>query len=128
MADEEKVVFVTVGTTSFDRLIETASSPVICQVLQRLGYTTLLLQIGRGEVEPNTYSTCQFTVEFYRYKDSIAEDIKNASLVISHAGTMCSSLQEVLEDQDLSNLVPLPPGNPKVFGSYMNSVMGLTDR
>ncbi|KXJ13617.1 UDP-N-acetylglucosamine transferase subunit ALG13 homolog [Exaiptasia diaphana] len=170
MADEQNLVFVTVGTTSFDRLVETASSPTICEVFKRLGYKKLLLQIGRGEFEPETCSTGQFTVEYYRYKESIADDIRRASLVISHAGSgttlealqagrhlivvinedlmgnhqfelakqlakdnhlyysTCSSLQDVLEDQDLSNLVPFPPGNPKVFGSYMNSVMGLSDK
>lgn len=45
-----------------------------------------MIQIGRGEFEPETCSTGQFTVEYYRYKESIAEDIKKASLVISHAG------------------------------------------
>ncbi|XP_038044184.1 UDP-N-acetylglucosamine transferase subunit ALG13 homolog [Patiria miniata] len=82
----KKTVFVTVGTTSFDALVQVASSRQLCQQFQALGYSKVLLQIGRGVYEPEPVSKRGFTVEYYRYKDSIAEDIKNASLIISHAG------------------------------------------
>ncbi|XP_064645222.1 UDP-N-acetylglucosamine transferase subunit ALG13 homolog [Lineus longissimus] len=87
MAVENNFVFLTVGTTSFDLLIETVSKKEICQVLKDAGYTKLLLQIGRGTFEPqDEHPIAGFTVEYYRYKDSISADIKNSSLVISHAG------------------------------------------
>ncbi|XP_051878284.1 putative bifunctional UDP-N-acetylglucosamine transferase and deubiquitinase ALG13 [Pristis pectinata] len=88
-------VFVTVGTTSFDHLIEEVSSEKAIQILQELGYRKLILQIGRGSVEPKPSVGTNFTVEFYRFKDTIADDIRNATLVISHAGA--GSCLEILE-------------------------------
>ena len=110
MADE-KSIFVTVGTTSFDRLIETVSSKsfvevsynllifiylfkkilssdfsFFLQLLERLGYRSIVLQIGRGVYEPESIDRKHFSLKYYRYKDSIAADIHRASLVISHAG------------------------------------------
>ena len=58
------------------------------QVLRQLGYTSLLLQIGRGQYEPETMELSDQSpaVQFYRFKDSIADDIAAADLVICHAG------------------------------------------
>lgn len=58
------------------------------QVLRELGYTSLLLQIGRGQFEPEVrkLSDRSPAVQFYRFKDSIADDIATANLVICHAG------------------------------------------
>ncbi|XP_022084596.1 UDP-N-acetylglucosamine transferase subunit ALG13 homolog [Acanthaster planci] len=82
----KKTVFVTVGTTSFDALIQVVSSQQLCQQFEALGYSKVLLQIGRGVYEPEPISKRGFRLEYYRYKDSIAEDIRKASLIISHAG------------------------------------------
>lgn len=82
----EKSVFVTVGTTQFDKLISTVTSPEICKKLKSRGYGKLTLQIGKGEVVPSSSKINGLTIEHYRYKTSIIEDIQNASLVISHAG------------------------------------------
>ena len=87
MADE-KIAFATVGSTSFDRLVETLTSKPITKLLQRLGYTKLLIQIGRGAFEPDAYETKAFSLEIYRYKNSLKEDMSKASLVISHAGNL----------------------------------------
>ncbi|XP_063793396.1 UDP-N-acetylglucosamine transferase subunit ALG13 homolog [Pseudophryne corroboree] len=81
-----KSVFLTVGTTSFDDLVSCISSEPNISILKDLGYNRLILQIGRGTVEPKSYDTPEFTLEVFRYKDSLAEDIRNADLVISHAG------------------------------------------
>ncbi|XP_078402297.1 UDP-N-acetylglucosamine transferase subunit ALG13-like [Cetorhinus maximus] len=88
-------VFVTVGTTSFDELIQEVSSERATRILQDLGYRKLILQIGRGSVEPKPLVGTNFTLEVYRFKDSIADDIQNAALVISHAGA--GSCLETLE-------------------------------
>lgn len=107
MADE-KAVFVTVGTTSFDHLIEKISSKPLVEVsdyfffvsrlqisncvssspqlFEKLGYHSIILQIGRGVYEPEIIDRKGFSMKYYRYKDSIAGDIQRASLVISHAG------------------------------------------
>ncbi|PVD36433.1 hypothetical protein C0Q70_03417 [Pomacea canaliculata] len=50
----EKNVFVTVGTTEFVELIKTATSDDILKVLRNLGFTKVLLQIGRGSFEPES--------------------------------------------------------------------------
>jgi len=94
MADE-KSIFVTVGTTSFDRLIETVSSKSFVELLERLGYRSIVLQIGRGVYEPESIDRKHFSLKYYRYKDSIAADIHRASLVISHAGA--GSVLETLQ-------------------------------
>ena len=56
------------------------------QIIQSLGYNRLVLQIGRGKVVPEPFSTESFTLDVYRYKDSLKEDLQKADLVISHAG------------------------------------------
>ncbi|KAE8608568.1 hypothetical protein XENTR_v10011534 [Xenopus tropicalis] len=81
-----KTVFVTVGTTSFDDLISCVSAKETVRILKGLGYNRLILQIGRGTIEPAPCCTSDFLLEFFRYKDSLVEDIKSADLVISHAG------------------------------------------
>jgi len=45
------------------------------------------MQIGRGQFEPvSTAQDSDMKVDYFRYKDSLAEDIHHADLVISHAG------------------------------------------
>ncbi|KAL4677651.1 hypothetical protein H8959_020325 [Pygathrix nigripes] len=82
-------------TTSFDDLIACVSAPDSLQKTESLGYNRLILQIGRGTVVPEPFSTESFTLDVYRYKDSLKEDIRKADLVISHAGA--GSCLEALE-------------------------------
>ncbi|KAF6389606.1 hypothetical protein mRhiFer1_000589 [Rhinolophus ferrumequinum] len=58
-----KCVFVTVGTTSFDDLI---ACVLAHDSLQSLGYNLFVLQIGRGKVVPESFSTESFTLDVYR--------------------------------------------------------------
>lgn len=81
-----KTVFVTVGTTSFDDLIESITCPEAVQVLKTRGYERLVLQVGRGSLLPAADSCPQVKLEVFRFKSSIQEDMKQADLVISHAG------------------------------------------
>eukprot|EP00793_Prasinoderma_coloniale_P000586 PRCOL_00003734-RA len=85
-------VFVTVGTTSFDALISAVDRAETARALAERGYTSATLQIGRGEYEPHeTCPACTgvpgFSVDYYRFKGSLAEDMASASLVVSHAGS-----------------------------------------
>ncbi|XP_072785362.1 UDP-N-acetylglucosamine transferase subunit ALG13 isoform X1 [Taeniopygia guttata] len=89
-----KSVFVTVGTTSFEELIATARSPPALQALQSRGYQKLVLQVGRGSL-PQPSRCSALAVEAFRFKDSLAEDLQSADLVISHAGA--GSCLETLE-------------------------------
>ncbi|XP_015910454.1 UDP-N-acetylglucosamine transferase subunit ALG13 [Parasteatoda tepidariorum] len=87
-------VFVTVGSTSFDNLIKVATSENVLHVLKSKGFNKVVLQIGRGTVLPEKSSILE--IEWFKYKDSLADDIKSASLVIGHAGagTILESLIE----------------------------------
>ncbi|XP_029368449.1 UDP-N-acetylglucosamine transferase subunit ALG13 homolog isoform X1 [Echeneis naucrates] len=80
-----KTVFVTVGTTSFDELIESITSSEGAQALKARGYERLVLQVGRGSL-PAADSCPHIRMEAFQFKGSITEDIKQADLVISHAG------------------------------------------
>lgn len=44
------------------------------------------MQIGHGMFVPPSGLICDMQVENFRFKDSIAEDIQRADLIISHAG------------------------------------------
>ena len=79
MAAGTRCIFVTVGTTSFDDLVETIDSDEFGRAAKCAGYGRILVQIGRGTYEPKR-------VEFYRFKPSLDDDFAKADLVISHAG------------------------------------------
>ncbi|XP_019726952.1 UDP-N-acetylglucosamine transferase subunit ALG13 homolog [Hippocampus comes] len=81
-----KTVFVTVGTTSFDDLIEEITSAEALKALKYRGYERLVLQVGRGSVLPDPQNFPHVTLEVFRFKDSIAKDMEQADLIISHAG------------------------------------------
>lgn len=91
-----KTVFVTVGTTSFDELIAAISSPAAEQVLRSRGCRQLVLQIGRGALQPAPQHGPAFVRDVFRFKESLAEDLRRADLVISHAGA--GSCLETLEE------------------------------
>ena len=86
-------VFVTVGSTRFDSLIKSLLSPEIVGILSGdLGVSNLVLQIGSSEIGEvvgaigELSKKANLSVEFYRYKESILEDIRKADWVICHAG------------------------------------------
>lgn len=81
-----KKVFVTVGTTQFDYLLLTVTSTDVLDYFNDHGYTQLTLQKGRGDFELETTSYKNLKIECFRYKDTIVDDIQEASLVLSHAG------------------------------------------
>lgn len=83
-------VFVTVGTTSFDSLVKAVDTEQVKQELFRKGYTHLLIQMGRGSYIPTTKSAEEsggLAVDYFTFSSSIADYLKSASLVISHAGS-----------------------------------------
>ena len=69
------MIFVTVGTTHFDSLIEAIDSLAAENRLP----APARCQIGSGKYEPRH-------CEWYRFKPSIDEDVAQAELVVSHGG------------------------------------------
>ncbi|ESR62734.1 glyco-tran 28 C domain-containing protein [Citrus sinensis] len=85
----KRIVFVTVGTTCFDALVKAVDTLEVKQELTRRGYTHLLIQMGRGTYVP-TKSLGEdglMAVDYFTFSSSIADHLRSASLVISHAGS-----------------------------------------
>ena len=97
---KKRNVFVTVGTTSFDALVEAMDSEELIQTLIEKGYDSLTIQRGRGAYVPkhvvSATSTSSrsstsarrtfFKVKVVEFLPSLDGVLKDASLVISHAG------------------------------------------
>ena len=99
-----KQVFVTVGTTSFDELIEAADSDTVHQALATLGYTHVRHQVGRGDARPRagdgdaavaTRRRSRLPTTWFDFAPSLSDFICSAELVISHAGA--GSIMDALE-------------------------------
>uniref|UniRef100_A0A4W5NFH0 UDP-N-acetylglucosamine transferase subunit ALG13 n=1 Tax=Hucho hucho TaxID=62062 RepID=A0A4W5NFH0_9TELE len=56
------------------------------KLLKARGYQHLVLQVGRSSIFPDSDSCHKLTLEAFKFKDSTAENVKCADLVISHAG------------------------------------------
>ncbi|KAL5714553.1 N-acetylglucosaminyldiphosphodolichol N-acetylglucosaminyltransferase [Ranunculus cassubicifolius] len=82
-------VFVTVGTTSFDALVKAVDNQEVKEKLYSKGYTHLLIQLGRGSFIPTKSGGEHggLAVDYFTFSSSIADYLKSASLVISHAGS-----------------------------------------
>ncbi|KAK2445064.1 N-acetylglucosaminyldiphosphodolichol N-acetylglucosaminyltransferase [Trifolium repens] len=92
----KRVVFVTVGTTCFDALVKAVDSETVKKELLAKGYTHLLIQMGRGSYLPTkSEGDCTLAVDYFTFSSSIADHIKSASLIISHAGS--GSIFETLQ-------------------------------
>lgn len=84
-----KSIFVTVGTTSFDKLIKEICSLEVLKIIKSLNYEKLVLQIGNGSYEPQIQENNNLQIDCYQFKTSLHDDMREASLVISHAGAGC---------------------------------------
>ncbi|KAG8366393.1 hypothetical protein BUALT_Bualt17G0075000 [Buddleja alternifolia] len=85
----KRVVFVTVGTTCFDSLVRAVDTQEVKEALFKKGYTHVLIQMGRGTYIPTKSAgdDGSISVDYFTFSSSIAEFLKSASLVISHAGS-----------------------------------------
>ena len=96
-------VFLTVGTTEFEGLVDIlaadSSHSLVNALADLYGCKHIVVQIGRGQCEPyEAAKYCQsrgVTLEWYRFKDSIRSDITTSDLVISHCGA--GTILEVLK-------------------------------
>ena len=81
-----RTIFVTVGTTLFDKLIFAVSSPEFLKWIAEKGYTRLIIQYGKGSEPQLPKDPPIQTIECYRFRPTLDQDMKNADLIISHAG------------------------------------------
>jgi len=101
-------VFVTVGTTKFDSLIDVVDSIEFHNMLSSLGYNQLVIQIGnysgtiKNSIEnedtdsfrDNARGT-EFRSCYYKYKPSLSNDMDTSDLIITHGGS--GTILETLE-------------------------------
>ncbi|KAK2076779.1 hypothetical protein QBZ16_005005 [Prototheca wickerhamii] len=91
-----KTVFVTVGTTRFDALIEAMDTQEVADVLVARGFTHLVMQVGNAARQRSRLLAEGFEkagtlsnglgVAWFDYSPTLAATIRDAALVISHAG------------------------------------------
>lgn len=90
-----RTVFVTVGTTKFEKLIEAIDTVEVLSELKNSNVTHINCQIGHGQYEP--FMKCGrgpmyeevingLTLSFFRHKPSISLDLEQADIIIGHAG------------------------------------------
>ncbi|PWA43821.1 Glycosyl transferase, family 28, C-terminal [Artemisia annua] len=87
--ESKRTVFVTVGTTSFDSLVKAVDTQQVQEALLKKGYTHLVIQMGRGSYIPKKSSgeDGSLVLDYFTFSPSIADYMRSASLVISHAGS-----------------------------------------
>ncbi|XP_003391987.1 PREDICTED: UDP-N-acetylglucosamine transferase subunit ALG13 homolog, partial [Amphimedon queenslandica] len=88
----KKSVLVVVGTTKFEDLIKAVSEKRFQKLLFSKGYTHLSIQIGHGEYTPADSESGSgreegLIVDWFRFKPTLANDMTEASLIISHGGS-----------------------------------------
>ncbi|KAL6541327.1 hypothetical protein OROHE_011042 [Orobanche hederae] len=85
----KRTVFVTVGTTCFDSLVRAVDMQETRDALFQKGYADLVIQMGRGSYTPikSIGVDGSVSVDYFTFSPSIADYLKSASLVISHAGS-----------------------------------------
>lgn len=93
MKEKEKhthsTLFVTVGSTRFDRLVNYILSDEFINILLELRFKRLIVQSGQSAYDKkrvDVMNNCPLDVTIYDYKSSIVDDIKAADVVIGHAG------------------------------------------
>mmetsp|Transcript_32037 Transcript_32037/g.55238 ORF Transcript_32037/g.55238 Transcript_32037/m.55238 type:complete len:191 (+) Transcript_32037:562-1134(+) len=82
-------VFVTVGTTEFDALIRAVDTDAVRNALKERGVTDIMCQIGRGRFKPR--------LPYFDYTSDISPYIRDADLVISHAGNIEAGAGTIIE-------------------------------
>ncbi len=89
-------VFVTVGTTKFEALLRIVFSQEVQNALKAKGYNKVKAQIGHSVIDLKEAQELKaLDIEIYDFKSSLADDIREADLVIAHAGA--GTTLEVLE-------------------------------
>mmetsp|Transcript_28690 Transcript_28690/g.83860 ORF Transcript_28690/g.83860 Transcript_28690/m.83860 type:complete len:181 (-) Transcript_28690:46-588(-) len=83
--------FVTVGTTSFDEMIQAVCSQEVCMALRERGITQVVFQVGRGQARPQDLmqdnpASSGLDVSVFDFAPSLDEHMQAADLILSHGG------------------------------------------
>eukprot|EP00045_Choanoeca_perplexa_P009318 m.89157 g.89157 ORF g.89157 m.89157 type:complete len:206 (-) comp14851_c0_seq3:1712-2329(-) len=81
-----KTAFVTVGTTSFQALIDRVVQEDVLEQLSLLSFDIIRLQYGKGSPPTLPDNLHGLVIESYDFKPSLDDDIQSADVIISHAG------------------------------------------
>ncbi|KAI0064643.1 glycosyltransferase family 1 protein [Artomyces pyxidatus] len=108
-------VFVTVGSTKFDALVQAALSPSVIIALKQKGYTEVVVQCGNSQIDgfdlvvtPAGWRSEQegTKITVWRFKPTLEEDFNEADLIISHAGS--GTILDVLRKGKPLIVIPNP--------------------
>ncbi len=78
-------VFVTVGSTRFDGLLDAITSRECLQELVAKGFHHLVVQSGQSTLPPSS-TVDGIEITAWPFKPSLEDDFRTADLVIGHAG------------------------------------------
>lgn len=81
-----KTAFASVGTTSFEALVEAVAGDESLRVLQSLGFRRLRVQTGRGQSQVAEGWRGGVEVSAFRFAPSLRDEMAAADLIICHAG------------------------------------------
>ncbi|KAH9946059.1 glycosyl transferase [Epithele typhae] len=110
-----KHVFVTVGSTRFDALVNRVLSPPVLDALRAKGYQTLEVQCGNSDVDIGQLQKVAedrwklaggVETTVWRFKPSLQADYEQADLIISHAGS--GTILDVLRMKKPLIVIPNP--------------------
>lgn len=95
-SQNERVMFVTVGSTRFDDLVEKVLTEEMGKELANAGFGRLVVQSGNSQVnfddsykvDDNTWILSRYNlrVEVWKFQPDLREAFSQADLVVCHAG------------------------------------------
>ena len=100
---DDRIVFVTVGSTRFDALVRAVAAPRCLRALHACGFSRVVFQIGTGSYVPaarghggedGERGSSLLPMSYFRRAPTIEPCLRKAALVISHAGV--GTLMETL--------------------------------
>ncbi|CAL8097321.1 unnamed protein product [Orchesella dallaii] len=99
-------VFVTVGTTSFQQLIQLIVSDKVVDQFSKWGVKEVRIQGGKNNIDRDSNEWVERDIKYslYEYKPTIDEDIQWADIIISHAGA--GTTLEALDQGKVLLVVP----------------------
>lgn len=89
-----KNIFVTVGTTRFDKLVSSLTSKVALEWMEAQSFSSLTIQYGRGSKPESLQQSSSVKIQSYDFRPSLKADMEHADLIVSHAGA--GTVMEVL--------------------------------